>query len=82
MTASQLPPGGEIAANDTASLPPPANPRSHEAARNLGFEKAALLRARVLELRRKLVRDEEGLNIIYAMRRSGSSSYGRGRRRR
>jgi hypothetical protein len=58
MTASQLLPGGEIAANDTASSPRRANPRSHEAARNREFDKAALLRARVLELRRELVGDE------------------------
>jgi excinuclease ABC subunit B len=40
-----------------------------EAARNLEFEKAALLRDRVVELRRELVGDEEGLNVISQMRR-------------
>ena len=39
-----------------------------EAARGMEFEKAALLRDRIVELRRELVGDEEGLSIIAAMR--------------
>ena len=35
-----------------------------DAAKNLEFEKAALLRDQVVELRRELVGDEEGLEII------------------
>jgi excinuclease ABC subunit B len=50
-----------------------------EAARNLEFEKAALLRDRIVELRRELVGDEEGLSIISEMRRG---AYARPRRRR
>ena len=42
-----------------------------DAARNLEFEKAALLRDRVVELRRELVGDEEGLETIAALRRGG-----------
>ncbi len=39
-----------------------------EAARNLEFEKAALLRDQIFELRRELVGDEEGLRLIAALR--------------
>jgi excinuclease ABC subunit B len=44
------------------------------AAKNMEFEKAALLRDRVVELRRELVGDEEGLQFIDAMRKGGRSS--------
>jgi len=50
-----------------------------DAARNLEFEKAALLRDRVLELRRELMGDQEGLEIIASMRQKAAA---RGRRRR
>ena len=43
-----------------------------DAAKNLEFEKAALLRDQVVELRRELVGDdEEGLETIAALRRGG-----------
>jgi len=50
-----------------------------DAAKNLEFERAALLRDRTVEMRRELVGDEEGLSIISEMRRA---SYSRPRRRR
>src|SRR3990170_2168452 len=53
-----------------------------EAARNLEFEKAALLRDRIVELRRDLVGDEEGLSLISEMRRSAASPRSRRMRRR
>ena len=53
-----------------------------EAAKNLEFEKAALLRDRIVELRRELVGDEEGLSLISEMRRSAASPRSRARRRR
>jgi hypothetical protein len=56
------------------------------AAKNLEFEKAALLRDRVTEMRRELVGDEEGLSIISAMRNAGGAAprrgYGRSRMRK
>ena len=53
-----------------------------DAAKNLEFEKAALLRDRVVEFRRELVGDdEEGLSIISSTRGS-PASFGRTRRER
>jgi len=72
---------GSIPKDEIARLVKELEKQMKEAARNLEFEKAALLRDRVVELRRELVGDEEGLSIISAMRRS-NVSYGRGRRRR
>jgi excinuclease ABC subunit B len=72
---------GSIPKDEIARLLKELEKQMKEAARNLEFEKAALLRDRVVELRRELVGDEEGLNIISAMRRT-NVSYGRGRRRR
>jgi len=72
---------GSIPKDEIARLVKELEKQMKEAARNLEFEKAALLRDRVVELRRELVGDEEGLNIISVMRRS-NVSYGRGRRRR
>jgi excinuclease ABC subunit B len=73
---------GSIPKDEIGRLVKDLEKQMKEAAKNLEFEKAALLRDRVVELRRELVGDEEGLNIISAMRRTGSSSYGRARRRR
>ena len=42
------------------------------AAKNLEFEKAALLRDQIVELRRELVGDEEGLKELAAMRQAGT----------
>ncbi len=72
---------GAIPKDEIGRLVKDLEKQMKEAARNLEFEKAALLRDRVVELRRELVGDEEGLNVIAAMRRS-NTSYGRGRRRR
>ncbi len=72
---------GSIPKDEISRLVRDLEKQMKEAARNLEFEKAALLRDRVVELRRELVGDEEGLNLISAMRR-GSAGYSRGRRRR
>jgi len=66
---------GPIPKEEIARLIKDFEKQMREAARNLEFEKAALLRDRIVELRRELVGDEEGLSIISAMRR------GNGRRR-
>jgi excinuclease ABC subunit B len=72
---------GSIPRDEIGRLVKDLEKQMKEAARNLEFEKAALLRDRVVELRRDLVGDEEGLNVISAMRR-GNVSYGGARRRR
>ncbi|MBI1885536.1 MAG: excinuclease ABC subunit UvrB [Chloroflexi bacterium] len=66
---------GAIPKDEIARLIKDLEKQMKEAARNLEFEKAALVRDRVIELRRELVGDEEGLKTISAMRR------GDGRRR-
>jgi excinuclease ABC subunit B len=71
---------GSIPKEEITRLVKDLEKQMKEAARNLEFEKAALLRDRVVELRRDLVGDEEGLNIISAMRKS-PTSYSRRRRR-
>jgi excinuclease ABC subunit B len=72
---------GSIPRDEIARLVKELEKQMKDAARNLEFERAALLRDRVVELRRDLVGDEEGLNIISAMRRT-NVSYGRPRGRR
>jgi excinuclease ABC subunit B len=42
-----------------------------KAAQNLEFERAALLRDQIVDLRRELVGDEEGLKELSIMRRRG-----------
>ena len=69
---------GSIPKDEIARLVKELEKQMKEAARNLEFEKAALLRDRVVELRRELVGDEEGLSVIAAMRRG---SYRQRRRR-
>jgi excinuclease ABC subunit B len=69
---------GPIPKDEVARLIKDFERQMKEAAKNLEFEKAALLRDRIVELRRELVGDEEGLSLISEMRRS---SYP-GRRRR
>ena len=71
---------GSIPKDEIARLLKELEKQMKNAAKNLEFEKAALLRDRVVELRRELVGDEEGLSIISAMR-SSNVSYGRRRRR-
>jgi excinuclease ABC subunit B len=73
---------GSIPREEIGRLVKDLEKQMKEAARNLEFEKAALLRDRVVELRRDLVGDEEGLEVISAMRRANTSYGGRGRRRR
>ena len=70
---------GAIPKDEIARLIKDMEKQMKEAAKNLEFEKAALLRDRIVDLRRELVGDEEGLAIISEMRRS---SYARPRRRR
>ena len=70
---------GDIPKDELARLIKELEKQMKEAARSLEFEKAALLRDHIVELRRELVGDEEGLSVISAMRRA---SYARPRRRR
>jgi excinuclease ABC subunit B len=62
---------GDIPKEEIARLIKDFEKQMKDAAKNLEFEKAALLRDRVVELRRELVGDEEGLEVISAMRRGG-----------
>ena len=71
---------GSVPKDEIARLVKELEKQMKEAARGMEFEKAALLRDRIVELRRELVGDEEGLSIIAAMR--SNVSYGRSRRRR
>jgi excinuclease ABC subunit B len=77
---------GDIPKDELARLIKDLEKQMKEAAKNLEFEKAALLRDRVVEMRRELVGDEEGLSIISAMRNAGGPTprrgYGRARPRR
>ncbi|MCH8815672.1 MAG: excinuclease ABC subunit UvrB [Chloroflexi bacterium] len=70
---------GDIPKDEIARVIKDLEKQMKTAAKNLEFEKAALLRDRVVDLRRELVGDEEGLAIISEMR---SSAGGRSRRRR
>jgi excinuclease ABC subunit B len=74
---------GDIPKDELARLIKDLEKQMKDAAKNLEFEKAALLRDRVVEFRRELVGDEEGLSIISAMRNAGSAAprrgYGRAR---
>jgi excinuclease ABC subunit B len=62
---------GDIPKEEIARLIKDFEGQMKAAAKALEFEKAALLRDRVVELRRELVGDEEGLEIISSMRRGG-----------
>ncbi len=62
---------GDIPKEEIARLIKDFEGQMKAAAKNLEFEKAALLRDRVVELRSELVGDEEGLEIISSMRRGG-----------
>ena len=72
---------GDIPKDELARLIKDFDRQMKAAAKNLEFEKAALLRDRVVELRRELVGDEEGLSIISAMRNTGSPAPRRGHNR-
>jgi excinuclease ABC subunit B len=65
---------GDIPKDEIARIVKDLEKQMKDAAKNLEFEKAALIRDRVVELRRELVGDEEGLSIIDAMRRGGSGT--------
>jgi excinuclease ABC subunit B len=73
---------GQIPKDEIARLIKDFERQMKAAASNMEFEKAALLRDRVVELRRELVGDEEGLNIIASMRRTSVARPGRMARRR
>ncbi|HVP06178.1 MAG TPA: excinuclease ABC subunit UvrB [Dehalococcoidia bacterium] len=64
---------GDIPKDEIARLIKDFEKQMKDAARNLEFEKAALLRDRVVELRRELVGDDEGLEIISSMRRGDAA---------
>jgi excinuclease ABC subunit B len=73
---------GDIPKEEIARLIKDFEKQMKEAAKNLEFEKAALLRDRVVELRRELVGDEEGLETIAALRRGGGGPMPRPRQGR
>ena len=76
---------GDIPKEEIARLIRDFEKQMKDAAKALEFEKAALLRDRVVELRRELIGDEEGLAIIDSMRRGGGGPmprFGAGRARR
>ncbi|MEX0681847.1 MAG: excinuclease ABC subunit UvrB [Dehalococcoidia bacterium] len=77
---------GDIPKDELARLIKDLEKQMKEAAHNMEFEKAALIRDRIVEFRRELVGDEEGLSIISAMRNAGSAAprrgYGRTRPRK
>jgi len=73
---------GAIPKDEIVRLVKDMEKQMKEAAKNLEFEKAALLRDRIVELRRELVGDEEGLALISEMRRSSAYPRPRSRRRR
>ncbi|HZP25831.1 MAG TPA: excinuclease ABC subunit UvrB [Dehalococcoidia bacterium] len=79
---------GEIPREELARMVKEFEHQMKEAARSLEFEKAAALRDRIVELRRELVGDEEGLALIAEMRQGnrrsngGSGGYRYRRRRR
>jgi excinuclease ABC subunit B len=62
---------GDIPKDEIARLIKELEKQMKEAARAMEFEKAALLRDRVVELRREMVGDDEGLSIIAALERGG-----------
>ncbi|MBI2913564.1 MAG: UvrB/UvrC motif-containing protein, partial [Chloroflexi bacterium] len=75
---------GQIPRDELARLIKELEKQMKDAAKSLEFEKAALLRDRVVEMRRELVGDEEGLSLIAAMRRGGGGPmprHGAGRAR-
>ena len=74
---------GPIPKDEIARLIKDLESQMKQAAKNLEFERAALLRDQIVELRRELVGDEEGLKELSAMRQgAGGLSAGRRWRRR
>ena len=75
--AGRVPHGRRIPKDEIARLVKDLESQMKAAAKNLEFEKAALLRDQIVELRRELVGDEEGLKELAAMRQaSGGPSEG------
>jgi excinuclease ABC subunit B len=70
---------GPIPKDEIARLIKELESQMKAAAKNLEFERAALLRDQIVELRRDLVGDEEGLKELAAMRQ-GSAGHSAGRR--
>jgi excinuclease ABC subunit B len=71
---------GPIPKEEIARLVKDLESQMKAAAKNLEFERAALLRDQIVELRRELVGDEEGLKELAAMRRGARGpSEGAGR---
>jgi excinuclease ABC subunit B len=62
---------GPIPKDEIARLIKDLESQMKKAAQNLEFERAALLRDQIVELRRELVGDEEGLKELSIMRRQG-----------
>ncbi|GBD13236.1 UvrABC system protein B [bacterium HR24] len=63
---------GPLPKDELARLIKDLERQMKEAARNLEFEKAALLRDQIFELRRELLGDEEGLKLISSLRKGSS----------
>ncbi len=68
---------GPIPKEEIARLIKDLEAQMKQAAKNLEFERAALLRDQIVELRRELVGDEEGLQELAAMRRVTGAPGGR-----
>ena len=73
---------GDIPKEELARLIKDFEKQMKDAAKNLEFEKAALIRDRVVELRRELVGDEEGLEVIAALRKEAAGAVKRTNRAR
>jgi excinuclease ABC subunit B len=73
---------GDIPKDELARLIKDFERQMKDAAKNMEFEKAALLRDRVIELRRELTGDDEGLEVISALRREAAMSTKRSNRAR
>ena len=71
---------GAVPRDQIARLVKELEAQMKQAARSLEFERAALLRDQIIELRRELVGDEEGLKELAAM--AGGRRYQPSRRRR
>ena len=71
---------GPIPKDEIARLIKDLESQMKQAAKNLEFERAALLRDQIVELRRELVGDEEGLKELSAMRQGAGASRGSARR--
>jgi excinuclease ABC subunit B len=73
---------GDIPKEEVARLIKDFEKQMKDAAKNLEFEKAALIRDRVVELRRELVGDEDGLEVIAALRKEAGMTTKRSNRAR